>query len=114
MHYCASYAFFQHFMASLNPVDGASGSGNDPPDRKPPGGYNEHAAQQEVEAGSVAATLLLIICQIIHLLFGGAADTSMALPSAQESPQTPVVSGFTTTRFYAVFVGLEVGVFDSW
>ena len=101
-------------MASLNPVDGASGSGNDPPDRKPPGGYSERTAQQEVEAGSVAATLLMIIRQIIHLIFGEAIGTSMAPSPAQESAQTPVVSGFTTTRFYAVFVGLEVGVFDSW
>ena len=99
------------------------GGGGDPPDRKPNDALNSAAADAGAqEALSFSAALMALMQAIQQILLGlytyvtaqamitpGLASTSQPAPIAQSGSFNA-----TSPRYYAVFVGSQVGVFTEW
>ena len=98
---------------------GGSGSGG-PPDKKPAEdlGPPVVGSVDEAEAMTLIAALVSLVRLLYRLVVGENANvpaqaSTSAIP-ASAVPEHQASFRSSTPRYYTVFVGREIGVFDDW
>ena len=101
-------------MQSRNRGAGTGGIGGDPPDRKPSDTSQQTSAPSgEVEAMSLSAIVVSMFRRVFQNIFASTGVNTT--PNLQQGVPTPAISVLSpSVRYYTVFVGCEVGVFESW
>ena len=91
---------------------GTGNFGGDPPDRKPTRS-TPPAPTEEFGSITLAATVVSFIRGILHFFFGSnMIETASNVPRGAAAGTSRVLT--PSVRYYAVFVGREVGVMESW